>query len=464
MEPQQLEPLSSKDELIDLNQTPETLNKNVIEFICRLCGNYFENEKLLIECFGKNLFMWNMINKCFPTLSIEDNILFPKHICTDCSKQVQQFSCFIDRVFAAQNQLELTFLNQTKIVDNLERLTVPKEHVKIIKIKQEPVVIIKEEILEPSRNFDRSFGSENYNSSKHKIRTLHTFCENCNSYFINDIELEAHMQNVHSNTQNEIIEIISNENQILIDIVESSEEFDDENYESNCKSDLMKIEESSDINLFDHTYSKLTETPPCKSENIEISTNEIIVESNSIECTICNSNFDTYLELSNHNLSMHTINSQTCKLCSLEFKSVYEYLMHNNTKHTKPKRYKAKKNLNLNKYKRIFCPDCNQSFLSKLSFNNHKRFVCPVKIGLNFNCNQCSETFNKFLSMRLHKKQQHSIKHIRSPVDKTIKREDGRIACNQCGRSYTKASHLVSDFLKKKLRIFFVMRVRIIIF
>lgn len=383
-----------------------------------------------------------MINKCFPTLSIEDNISFPKHICTDCSKQVQDFSCFIDRVFAAQNQLELKFLNQTKVIDNLERKThLFKENVKTVKIKQEPVVIIKEEILEPSRNFDRSFGSENYNNSKHKIR----YCEDCNAYFFNDIELEAHIKNLHSNTQNEIMEIISNENNILIDIVESSEEYEDENFENNSKSDLMKIEEILDTNLIDHTYSKLNESfEQCKSENIEI----------TIECNICNSNFDTYLELSTHNVSMHTIDSQTCKLCSLEFKSVYEYLMHNNTKHTKPRKLKAKNLIKLKKYKRIFCPDCNQSFLSKLSFNNHKRFVCPVKIGLYFNCNQCSQVFKKFLALRLHKKQQHNFKP-RSPVDKTIKREDGRIACNQCGRSYTKVSHLVSRSFLFNLSYFF---------
>lgn len=74
-----------------------------------------------------------MIQKCFPTLQILQDDTLPKEICQECCLQLERFSQFIDVVMLAQSELQRKYRRQ-------------------LKIKQEPLVRVKQEACESLDN------------------------------------------------------------------------------------------------------------------------------------------------------------------------------------------------------------------------------------------------------------------------------------------------------------------------
>ncbi|XP_034471704.1 uncharacterized protein LOC117779583 [Drosophila innubila] len=98
---------------------------------CRFCGT----SALNCVSFDKSFELFGMIQKCFPTLQIlqDDTLPLPKDICGECCKQLERFSKFCDVVMLAQSDLQRKYRRQ-------------------LKIKQEPVVRVKQEACESLDN------------------------------------------------------------------------------------------------------------------------------------------------------------------------------------------------------------------------------------------------------------------------------------------------------------------------
>ncbi|KAM7351520.1 uncharacterized protein ACRADG_004323 [Cochliomyia hominivorax] len=97
---------------------------------CRLCGLNsipFANFLTSYELYG-------LVQKCFPTLNIQQEDTLPKVICAGCHKSLEEFGLFVDRVLTAQSELQRKF--RTRTVE------------KPVKIKQEPLVRVKQEVAE----------------------------------------------------------------------------------------------------------------------------------------------------------------------------------------------------------------------------------------------------------------------------------------------------------------------------
>ncbi|EDW04080.1 zinc finger protein 628 [Drosophila grimshawi] len=109
----------------------ETPTSNCTKSTCRFCGNTAPN----CVSFDKSFELFGMIQKCFPTLQIlqDDTLPLPKDICGDCCRQLQRFSQFCDVVMLAQSELQRKYRRQ-------------------LKIKQEPVVRVKQEACESLDN------------------------------------------------------------------------------------------------------------------------------------------------------------------------------------------------------------------------------------------------------------------------------------------------------------------------
>lgn len=115
--------------------TVETAASNVnvsgTKSMCRFCGTSSPN----CVSFDKSFELFAMIQKCFPTLQIlqDDTLPLPKVICGECCRQLERFSQFCDVVMLAQSELQRKYRRQ-------------------LKIKQEPVVRVKQEACESLDN------------------------------------------------------------------------------------------------------------------------------------------------------------------------------------------------------------------------------------------------------------------------------------------------------------------------
>lgn len=111
--------------------TKEGIAPSGIKSTCRFCGT----SALNCVSFDKSFELFGMIQKCFPTLQIlqDDTLPLPKDICGECCKQLERFSQFCDVVMLAQSELQRKYRRQ-------------------LKIKQEPVVRVKQEACESLDN------------------------------------------------------------------------------------------------------------------------------------------------------------------------------------------------------------------------------------------------------------------------------------------------------------------------
>nr|NP_001286078.1 uncharacterized protein Dmel_CG10431, isoform B [Drosophila melanogaster]NP_609924.2 uncharacterized protein Dmel_CG10431, isoform A [Drosophila melanogaster]AAF53730.3 uncharacterized protein Dmel_CG10431, isoform A [Drosophila melanogaster]AHN54592.1 uncharacterized protein Dmel_CG10431, isoform B [Drosophila melanogaster]AOQ09263.1 CG10431-RA [synthetic construct] len=100
-----------------------------VKATCRFCGSSAIN----CSSFDKSFELFGMIQKCFPTLQILQDDTLPKEICQECCLQLERFSQFIDVVMLAQSELQRKYRRQ-------------------LKIKQEPLVRVKQEACESLDN------------------------------------------------------------------------------------------------------------------------------------------------------------------------------------------------------------------------------------------------------------------------------------------------------------------------
>ncbi|KAL9924314.1 uncharacterized protein ACN427_012333 isoform 1-T1 [Glossina fuscipes fuscipes] len=126
-----------------IKESLEDMSNNVVRSSCRLCGI----SSIPAATFLTNYELYGMLQKCFPTLNIQQEDPLPKILCANCLKNLQLFGSFVDKVRDAQEELQRKY--RTRMVE------------KAIKIKQEPVVRVKQEVAEAGYEQSQDFPINN---------------------------------------------------------------------------------------------------------------------------------------------------------------------------------------------------------------------------------------------------------------------------------------------------------------
>lgn len=87
-----------------------------VEAYCRLCGRICPD----LESFAENELIQQMLNKCFPSTTIQPGDGLSSDICGTCLTTVQSFSQFSDDVLSIQKQLEEKFLTGEGVIQEDE--------------------------------------------------------------------------------------------------------------------------------------------------------------------------------------------------------------------------------------------------------------------------------------------------------------------------------------------------------
>lgn len=251
---------------------------------CRLCANTDPGTRHLDESA-----IANALHKYCPSLTLDSDVRLSRLVCSDCLLQLNRFVQFVDRIVSMQTDLiqrlvPITASNGSKATPstnpecvpeptdtttNADALAMPppptpapllvkrrrsltsamttpaNQLPKIVHIKQEPVLLLA--------NVKQEFSDSNRTSVAHlpiKFASnmefqpdADAFCETCDVYFINNLELKTHIINCHksalvsspdltktdphdlpsqSNSNCEIMEIITLEN-AFINLAEEAE-------------------------------------------------------------------------------------------------------------------------------------------------------------------------------------------------------------------------------------------------
>lgn len=163
------EELDQRKQTTSLQSSPNAPNK----FKCRLCGSACS----AVVSFSTNFEIYGMIQKCFPTLNIQKDDNLPKEMCRLCLKRVESFSRFIDKVLETQSELQRKYRTEKK--DNSTRFAE-----RPLKVKQEPVVRVKQELPEGFDSFlsdDLDMGMDEGCEQEHDAETIveqkYDFCD-----------------------------------------------------------------------------------------------------------------------------------------------------------------------------------------------------------------------------------------------------------------------------------------------
>jgi hypothetical protein len=111
---------------------------------CRLCGLTTSESYLDLN--------YHVLEFCFPTILFDEKL--PKKICAPCNHKLKEFSEFIRKVVEVQKLLTESIAVQTQPKDilaapfHLTEIEKLPETPKIVKIKQEPLMTIKEEKID----------------------------------------------------------------------------------------------------------------------------------------------------------------------------------------------------------------------------------------------------------------------------------------------------------------------------
>lgn len=441
---------------LDFNSIPASdfseSHYKIKRIVCRLCARSGkEGESKSIAELNSTLV------KCLPgiRLNILDNL--PNEVCGDCIKKLVQYSLFIDRVASVQKEFFDVDENDDVYGECWKESTT-----KPIIIKQEPVANIKQEIFEfnkSSRAFEDHLPLHGNGQDYYTDGESDAYCEFCDVFFINNLELKNHIVSCHSENQCnprdranncEIMEIITLENAAFIDL--DLENCVEEATTTTATTTTtvpqlqraLKVEKQTETDQYDrvaqiisveHNYARAipsvvtdgsivrnlkqeelngpTKTcvqikqPNQSMENeldamdepfdsMEVAQNEQIETEQSAEkCAKCSDIFDNPILLNEHMETVHAPKTKICPICTAHCKTISHYFMHRNKYHNWSKRRRPKRKFH---YK---CRGCSKMFLSKFAFENHTRYTCA---SLRFECSICHLEFSSGTSMLIHKR------------------------------------------------------------
>lgn len=414
--------------------------------LCRLCARVESIEDTSTSSSGINSIedplTASNIAKCLPNIRLDGaSDQFPKKVCAECLTKIQQFSLFIDIVADVQAYfLQKTFRNREEQSTALTRQTGgitfsnSVATIKPVIIKQEPIVKVKQEVMD---SFRTGLVAQEHATAKAAVVPVDlfpendAFCEFCDVYFINNVELKNHIVNFHTDDSREvpnnceIMEIITLEN-AFVDLAGNcvDDEYDQQNMEQATEHSVeqhdkanyyiplehvLKVEHLNDyehreqlrlLNAIqnDHSYAQIS------SNGVFMPLNEsgLKQEPSSALQQLTDTSFKVFESSTRDDQRLDDVykekksycqTSRKCSTCSIKCKSVYHLLVH------KKKHRKAEVRRSLQNRQ---CYDCKTTFTSKLALKNHKRLLCHVRKSLT--CSACQMNFRKLVLLRIHMK------------------------------------------------------------
>lgn len=380
------------------------------------------------------------ILKCLPSIRLDASDEFPKKVCAECLNKIQQFSVFVDVVANVQMYfLRKPFRSreeQSTAITRQAGITFSNSVVAIkpVIIKQEPIVKVKQEVID---SFRTGLVAQEQATSKAAVVPVDlfpendAFCEFCDAFFLNNVELKNHIVKYHSGNSKEvpnnceIMEIITVRN-AFVDLADNcvDDEYDQQvmeqptehSVEQHDKTNyyvplehVLKVEHLNDyehreqlrlLNAIqnDHSYAQsssngvfmplnesgLKQEPSSALQQLTDTSFKVFESSTSDDQRVD----DVYEK----NMS-YSQNTRTCSICSIKCKSIYNLLVHKK----KHKRAEVRRSL-----KNRQCYDCRATFTSKLALKNHKQLLCQVRKSLT--CTVCQTNFCKLVLLRIHMK------------------------------------------------------------
>ncbi|XP_036319067.1 uncharacterized protein LOC118733669 isoform X2 [Rhagoletis pomonella] len=162
-----------EEEQNGLQNTPLTSSPSAPKVKCRLCGSTCSS----VVSFSTNFEIYGMIQKCFPTLNIQKDDHLPKEMCRTCLKRLETFSRFVDKVLETQSELQRKY--RIEKANNSSR-AIERQ----LKVKQEPVVRVKQEVAEGFESFlsddldmGMDEGCEQENEADTSVEQKYDFCD-----------------------------------------------------------------------------------------------------------------------------------------------------------------------------------------------------------------------------------------------------------------------------------------------
>ncbi|XP_017481775.1 PREDICTED: uncharacterized protein LOC108370865 isoform X2 [Rhagoletis zephyria] len=162
-----------EEEQNGLQNTPLTSSPSTPKVKCRLCGSTCSS----VVSFSTNFEIYGMIQKCFPTLNIQKDDHLPKEMCRTCLKRLETFSRFVDKVLETQSELQRKY--RIEKASNSSR-AIERQ----LKVKQEPVVRVKQEVAEGFESFlsddldmGMDEGCEQENEADTSVEQKYDFCD-----------------------------------------------------------------------------------------------------------------------------------------------------------------------------------------------------------------------------------------------------------------------------------------------
>lgn len=466
--------------------------------LCRLCARVESIEDLSTAASGSidDPLTASNIAKCLPTtIQLDASDQFPKKVCAECLTKIQQFSLFVDVVADVQEYfLRMPFRSRDEQSTQSIKFSNSVVAIKPVIIKQEPIVKVKQEVMDSFRGLVQ----QEQATAKAAVAPVDlfpendAFCEFCDVYFINNVELKNHIISFHTTNSKEvpnnceIMEIITLEN-AFVDLADNC--VDDE-YEQGTEHSVetnycvplehvLKVEHLNDyehrgvLNAIqnDHSYVQI----PPNTVFMPLNESGLKQEPSTALQQLSDTSFKVFESSTSDDQRLDDVyeKRRTCSICSIKYKSVYHLLVHKK----KHKRAAIRRSL-----RKRQCYDCSSTFTSKLALKNHKRLLCHVRKSLT--CSVCQTNFRKLLLLRIHMKwctkrdtssdavmpfeqePLHSEEVIHFETDATSpineahrftktttselvtairQLQNGRYACDQCNRSYGRKSNLVRN-------------------
>lgn len=483
----------------------------IYEIICRLCAQIISDTNSTQQNIDDTGIM-SIFTKCFPTITLELSDSFPNKICNDCLVNLRQFAVFVERVQTVQCEFNTNANHSAQDIIqesggyNSGAEQIADKTTKTIVIKQEPIVNVKQEVIDFSRSaiVNNSLAATtmlNFTRNQETLPQNDAYCEFCDAYFLNNFELKSHIVKYHSNgcrenaakTANncEIMEIITLDNVMMIDLVgnkstgagctdtiANAEQMFDSPLSPIAMpypATILKVETLNEFEqrehfvrslLVEHSYSRSTNEPNVglkpivkflkQEDGIQLQQNIVpvqsmtpafeVFESNiSVEPTTIEQQLFETIEIDSQPLNG---GAKCCPLCLHQCRDMYQYLVHKKIYHSR-EIFKRKSSHRFS----AICQDCSALFLTKLAFTNHRNYMCPVRRGITYQCPFCRLNFVKWLEMRQHSKQclvGQAISTLKSigvqcdvPDALATNTKKCRYACEQCGRSYGRKTNLV---------------------
>lgn len=346
---------------------------------------------------------------------------------------------------------------------------------RMLKIKQEPFINVKQEIVESARVFAQP--------GVDFVPDSDAFCEFCDAYFINNVELKNHIVKYHSNDSEndeipnncEIMEIITLEN-AFINLAEEDnggERHDDLQHSSDMipLEQVLKVEHLTEYEqreqreqsrqttlvLDEHCYSRLPEDTNAGIDlPLESTPNEFQYDNPAIQSiTTFSEPIQSYQQTI---LDPELPSLYQCLECSQQFTCQTLLDEHIPTHRSivslsssiESNQVNNHSSLRQRRLRSVKCKYCTKRFASNSALAKHHKTRCRHQSRRTaFRCRICRRLFAKVSRLRMHESNCAKANGKKAMQERVRKMEcnkvGGRYACSLCDQTYGRRSNFVSE-------------------